>query len=207
MFYEPAKKNHGLPRDPFKACVVPRPIGWVTTLDREGRPNLAPYSFFNAIGSEPPMVCWAPGGLKPQGTLKDSLENVRATGEFVCNLATWALREEMNRTSAGLEAGESEADFAGLTFAPSQAVKPPRVQESPVHLECRLWQVLDLPADRPESPQHLVIGQVVGVHIDDAVLTDGFVDIKKLRPIARLGYMDYGVVDTVFTMHRPAGGG
>lgn len=207
MFYEPAKKNHGLPRDPFKSCVVPRPIGWVTTLDGEGRPNLAPYSFFNAIGSEPPMVCWAPGGLKPEGTRKDSLENVRATGEFVCNMATWALREEMNRTSAGLPAGESEADFAGLTFVPSSLVEPPRVAETPIHLECRLWQVLELPADREDSPQHLVIGQVVGVHIDESVLTDGFIDLKKFRPIARLGYMDYAVVDTIFTMHRPTGGG
>ncbi len=207
MFYEPAKKNHGLPRDPFKSCVVPRPIGWVTTLDGDGRPNVAPYSFFNAVASEPPMVCYAPGGLKPDGGMKDSLENVRVTGEFVCNIATWSLREAMNQTSAGLPAGQSEADFAGLTLVPSDLVKPPRVAESPIHLECRLWQILDMPSTRPNSPQHLVIGEVVGIHIEESVLSDGFVDMKKLRPIARLGYMDYAVVDTVFTMHRPEGGG
>jgi len=186
--------------------VVPRPIGWVTTQDAAGRVNLAPFSFFNAIAGDPPMVCYAPGGLKPDGALKDSLVNARATGEFVCNIATWTLREPMNLTSAGLAAGENEAHHAGLTLVPAQLVKPPRVKESPIHLECRVWQVLDLPADRSGGPNNLVIGTVVGVNIDDAVLSDGFVDQKKVRPIARLGYLDYAAVDTIFTMHRPPGG-
>jgi flavin reductase (DIM6/NTAB) family NADH-FMN oxidoreductase RutF len=207
LFYEPAKRNHGLPRDPFKACVVPRPIGWVTTQDRAGRLNLAPFSFFNAIAGDPPMVCYAPGGLKGDGGVKDSLAFVREQGEFTCNLATWDLREQMNQTSAGLAAGENEADFAGLTLVPARLVAPPRVKESPVHLECKLWQILDLPKDSRGEPNNLVIGTVVGVHIDDAILKDGFVDLSRVRPIARLGYMDYAVVDTIFSMRRPPGGG
>lgn len=206
MFYEPAKRNHGLPRDPFKACVVPRPIGWVTTQDRDGRVNLAPFSFFNAIAGDPPMVCWAPGGLKGDGSVKDSLAFAREGGAFTCNLATWDLREQMNLTSAGLAAGENEAAQAGLTLIPSVLVKPPRVKESPIHLECRLWQILDLPDDRNGEPNNLVIGRVVGVHIDESVLTEGFVDLTKARPIARLGYKDYAVVDTIFSMDRPPGG-
>lgn len=206
MFYEPAKRNHGLPRDPFKACVVPRPIGWVTTQDRQGRVNLAPFSFFNAVAGDPPMVCWAPGGLKGDGSVKDSLAFAREGGEFTCNLATWDLREQMNLTSAGLAVGENEAAHAGLTLVPAVLVKPPRVKESPIHLECRVWQILDLPSDRNGEPNNLVIGTVVGVHIDEAVLTDGFVDLKKARPIARLGYKDYTVVETIFAMDRPPGG-
>ena len=206
MFYEPTKRDHGLPRDPFKACVVPRPIGWVTTRHPDGRVNLAPYSFFNAIAGDPPMVCFAPGGLKGEGTVKDSLAFARAGGEFTCNLATWDLREQMNLTSAGLPAGQNEAEFAGLTLVPSRLVRPPRVQESPIHLECRVWQILDLPPDAKGEPNNLVIGEVVGVHIDEAALTDGFVDLKKVRPIARLGYKDYAVVDTIFSMDRPPGG-
>lgn len=206
MFYEPAKRDHGLPRDPFKACVVPRPIGWVTTRHPDGRINLAPYSFFNAIATDPTMVCFAANALKDDGTEKDSLAFARASGEFTCNLATWDLRTQMNLTSAGLPAGQNEAEIAGLTLVPSQLVKPPRVKESPIHMECRVWQILDLPSDRKGEPNNLVIGQVVGVHIDDSVLTNGFVDLKKVRPIARLGYMDYAVVDSIFSMNRPPGG-
>jgi len=206
MFYEPAKRDHGLPRDPFKACVVPRPIGWVTTQDKAGRINLAPFSFFNAIAGDPPMVCWAPGGLKGDGKEKDSLVFAREGGEFTCNLATWDLRDEMNLTSAGLPDGQNEADFARLTLVPARLVRPPRVQESPIHLECRVWQILDLPPDRNGEPNNLVIGTVVGVHIDDTVLNDGRVDLGRVRPIARLGYMDYAVVDTIFSMQRPPGG-
>ncbi len=206
MFYEPAKRDHGLPRDPFKACVVPRPIGWVTTQDAKGRINLAPFSFFNAVAGDPPMVCFAPGGLKSDGVVKDSLAFAREGGEFTCNIATWDLREQMNLTSAGLATGQNEAAFAGLTLVPARLVKPPRVKESPIHLECKVWQILDLPPDRHGEPNNLVFGTVVGVHIDEAVLTEGRVDLAKVRPIARLGYMDYAVVDTIFSMQRPPGG-
>ena len=185
---------------------MPRPIGWVTTQDKAGRINLAPFSFFNAIAGDPPMVAYAPGGLKGDGKEKDSLAFAREGGEFTCNIATWDLREQMNLTSAGLPDGHNEAEFAKLTLVPSRLVQPPRVAESPIHLECKVWQILDLPADRSGEPNNLVIGTVVGVHIDDAVLTDGLVDYGRVKPIARLGYMDYAVVERIFPMKRPPGG-
>ena len=203
MFYETATNDHGLPRDPFKSCIVPRPIGWITTLDAAGRVNLAPYSFFNGVASDPPMVMFASSGLAARAD-KDALANCEATGEFVCNLATWDLRDEMNRTSAPVPAGTDETALAGLETVPSRLVKPPRVAAAPIHMECLYHQTVDLPCDIPGGRNAVVIGRVVGVHIDDAVLTDGLVDPAKTKPIARLGYMDYALVETVFTMHRPS---
>jgi flavin reductase (DIM6/NTAB) family NADH-FMN oxidoreductase RutF len=202
MFYDCATRNHGLPHDPFKACVVPRPIGWITTLSREGVVNLAPYSFFNGVTSTPPMVMFAANEHHRDGGLKDSLQNAIDTGEFVVNLATWALREAMNRTSAPEGHGVDEAALAGLAMTPSRLVKPPRVALSPIHLECALHQVVELPSGR-HGPNHLAIGRVLGVHIADEVIVDGKVDLHKVRPIARLGYHDYTVVDEIFTMVRP----
>jgi flavin reductase (DIM6/NTAB) family NADH-FMN oxidoreductase RutF len=191
------------PIDPFKSLVVPRPIGWITTLSPEGDVNLAPFSFFNAVGDAPPLVAFAPQGRKPDRPIKDSLANVEATGEFVCNLATYDLREQMNLTSAHLPAGADEMRAAGLTPLPSRLVKPPRVAESPAHLECRYLQTVDLPAWDPAERQVLVIGEVVGVHIDDRLIKDGRVDIVGARPIARLGYSLYASVDDSFYMRRP----
>ncbi|GAB5471568.1 MAG: flavin reductase family protein [Rhodospirillales bacterium] len=211
MFYETAKGDHGLPRNPFKSCVVPRPIGWITSLDRQGRVNLAPYSFFNAVADDPPQVMFASNGVKPgpDGTTgpKDSVSNVEATGAFVANLATWALREPMVQTSAPLPSGEAEAEVAGLAMAPSRLVAPPRVAEAPIHLECRLVRVIDLPCGTPGHRNALVIGQVVAVHIDDALLVEGFVDLTRAKPIARLGYLQYTTVETIFEMVRPPGAG
>ncbi|MEQ9609334.1 MAG: flavin reductase family protein [Kiloniellaceae bacterium] len=206
MFYDTRTGAHGLPRDPFKACVVPRPIGWITTVNEAGIVNLAPYSFFNAVGGEPPCVIFAPGGRKADGPpdgSKDSLANAERTGEFVCNVATWDLREQMNLTSAAAPAGVDEAEIAGLQMVPSELVKPPRVKASPIHLECRYLQTVDLPGDTPNVRNAVVFGQVIGVHIDESVLTDGLVDMAKLKPIARLGYMDYCVVEEVFAIQRP----
>jgi len=206
MFYDTRSGEHGLPRDPFKACVVPRPIGWITTVNEAGVVNLAPYSFFNAVGGEPPCVVFAPGGRKADGPpdgSKDSLANAERTGEFVCNVATWDLREQMNLTSAAAPAGVDEAEIAGLQMVPSQLVKPPRVKASPIHLECKYLQTVDLPCDTPGIRSAVVFGQVIGVHIDESVLTDGLVDMAKLKPIARLGYMDYCVVEEVFAIQRP----
>jgi len=205
MFYDTRVGDHGLPHDPFKACVVPRPIGWVTTVNEAGVVNLAPYSFFNAVGGEPPCVVFAPGGRKADGPpdgSKDSLANAERTGEFVCNVVTWDLREAMNVTSAPAPAGVDEAAVAGLEMVPSTLVKPPRVKASPIHLECRYLQTVDLPSTGSRSA--VVFGQVIGVHIDESVLTDGKVDMAKLKPVARLGYMDYCMVEEVFAMPRPA---
>jgi len=199
MFYDPAE-GHGLPHDPLKALIVPRPIGWISTVDREGRPNLAPYSFFNAVSERPAIVMFASAGYK------DSATNAEATGEFVCNLATWDLRQAVNLTSAPAPAGVSEFGLAGLTPTPSQKVRPPRVGESPVALECVYLETVRLAGrDGRPAPYVVVFGEVVGVHIDDAVLVDGIVDPGLLRPIARLGGRDYAVVEaaSVFQMTRP----
>ena len=202
MFWDMKTKDHGLPRNPWKACVAPRPIGWITTINTDGAVNLAPYSYFNACGENPPMVMFS-GGPRPEGPAKDTVANCEEQGEFVCNMSTWALREEMNLSSLALPAGEDEAAFAGLETEPSQLVKPPRIKASPIHIECVYHQTVVMPHIEREEGNRVVFGRVVGLHIDDGVLTDGFVDMAKVQPIARLGYMDYARVDTVFTLDRP----
>ena len=210
MHYPTSARAPGLPFDPFKALAVPRPIGWIGSLDAQGRPNLAPYSFFNAISDRPPMVMFSSGGRK------DSLRNILETGEFTCSIAHWDLRDAMNLSSATVAPGVDEFALAGLTAAPSLLIKPPRVAQAPAAFECRLWQTLDLPAPpaRPNAKAGssaaaegytLVIGEVVAIYIDDAYLEDGIVQTGRMRPLARLGYMDYSVVtpETLFTLNRP----
>ena len=201
MFYETADNRHGLPHDPFKGCVVPRPIGWISTISGDGIVNLAPFSYFNAIASDPPMVMFSANGPKPPRQ-KDTVTNCEETGEFVANIATWDLREGMNRTSASLAPEVDEMADAGLASEPARLVRPPRVAASPIHLECRYDRTVDLPGP-PGWRNAMVIGLVIGVHIRDHVLTDGLVDMAKIRPIARLGYKDYSRVDMVFAMERP----
>ncbi len=204
MFYEP-KNGHGLKHNPFKCLVAPRPIGWISSLDPEGRVNLSPYSFFNAVASDPPVVMFSAGGTHVDGGIKDTPLNVEATGEFVCNLATWDTREAMNLSSASAPRGWDEFELAGLTPLPSRMVAPPRVKESPVHFECKYLQTVELPAWNPDPAEanRVVFGEVVAIHIDDRYIVDGMIDQAALKPIARLGYMDYAVVETIFTMHRP----
>jgi flavin reductase (DIM6/NTAB) family NADH-FMN oxidoreductase RutF len=201
MFYQPDKNDHGLPFNPFKSTVIPRPIGWISTLDREGRTNLAPFSQFNNIGYDPPYVMFS-GGSDIRGyRFKDSTINAIEGGEFVCNMATWDLREAVNISSQAVEPGVDEAALAGLEMVPSIIVKPPRVAASPVHLECVFHQCVTLPGNSPSNIMNVVIGRVVGVHIKDEVLTsDGRIDVKAIRPICRLGYMDYAVIDNTFEM-------
>ena len=200
MFYDAVKNAHGLRHDPFKALVTPRPIGWVSTLDEKGVVNLAPYSYFNAISDNPHYVMFSSGGRK------DSLRNAEATGEFVCSLATYALKDEMNATSEGVAPEVDELSLAQLTPAPSQMVKPPRVAESPAALECKYFKTINLPGhDGGEGNFSMVVGQVVGIYIDENVVVDGMIDMERIRPLGRLGYMDYTVVDNIFTMYRPDG--
>lgn len=203
MFYEPHKNNHDLPHNPFKSCIVPRPIGWISTLGKDGRPNLAPYSYFNAVSDNPAMVMFAATTTKIDHHLKDSVRNAEETGEFVVNLATYELREQMNITSAELPFGANEFELAQLEMESSQLVKPPRVKRSPIHLECLYYQTIELPIDNPKYKNRIVLGKVIGVHIDDNVIVDGKIDLKKIAPIARLGYMEYAVVENIFTMQRP----
>ncbi len=202
MFYETALANHGLPHDPFKALVTPRPIGWITAMSARGEVNLSPYSFFNAVSERPHMVAFSSSGRK------DALAFIEETGEFVCNLATYDLRDKMNLTSAVLPRGENEMAHAGLEAAPSRLVKPPRVADSPAALECKWLQTVPLaPLDGGEPAYFLVIGQVVGIHIDDRFIVDGLVDTAAMRPIARSGYRDYFVAtpETKFSITRPGG--
>ncbi len=197
MFYEP-KTGHGLPHDPFKAIVAPRPIGWISTVDKQGRNNLAPYSYFNAISTRPPMVAFS------SESLKDSCRNAMATGEFVCNLATAALAEGMNMSSATVPAEVDEFELAKLATAPCRLVRPLRVAASPAALECKVLDVVHLrDLDGRELNHYLTMGQVVGVHIDERYLTDGLFDTARAVPLARCGYHDYAAVKEVFAMLRP----
>ena len=197
-------KEQGLPHNPFKAIVAPRPIGWITTLDENGVVNLAPYSFFNALADNPPIVFFAPSGRSREAGLKDSQANAEATGEFVCNLATWDLREQMNTTSANVPREVDEAGMAGLEMLPSRLVKPPRVKLSPIHMECRYLKTVELPCNDPEAGNFMVLGEVLAFHIDESVVNDrGLVDVTRYKPLARLGYMDYAAVTEVFQMNRP----
>lgn len=202
MFYR-TENPHGLPHDPFKSCVVPRPIGWISTLSEDGAINLAPYSFFNGVAGDPPMVMFATNGQQPHGP-KDSASNAEQTGEFVCNMVAWDLREPMSTTSAPLGPDENEFDAAGLEMTPSELVKPPRVKAAPVHLECTYYDTMELPNDKRGGRNAIIAGRVVGIHIADPYLRDGLLDIKQIRPVARMGYKDYTSVTDVFTMLRPS---
>jgi flavin reductase (DIM6/NTAB) family NADH-FMN oxidoreductase RutF len=196
MFYE-TSAGHPLPHNPLSAIVAPRPIGWISTVDAEGRPNLAPYSFFNAIAYWPPQVMFSSSGRK------DTLANCEATGQFVVNLATYQLREQVVATAVDAPHGVSEFEYAGLTPEPSMLVRPPRVAESPVHLECEVTQIIPLPHDEGKPQNFVVMGKVLGISIADWAIVDGRVDTGKLRPLARLGYFDYSCVDNVFSIQRP----
>ena len=202
MYYETDKNDHGLRYNPLKACVVPRPIGWISTVDAAGVINLAPFSFFNLLSYDPPFVMFSAGVHEADGGKKDTVVNVEATGEFVYSMATLAQKDQMNETGRIVARGVDEMAAVGLAPLASRLVRPPRVKGSPVHFECRLHQVIRLPGQTPSAEHHVVIGQVVAVHIDDGVLTDGRVDVLKMTPIARLGYQDYTAVDAVFQMAK-----
>jgi flavin reductase (DIM6/NTAB) family NADH-FMN oxidoreductase RutF len=200
MFYETAKRNHGLPHDPFKAIVAPRPIGWISSISAKGEINLAPYSYFNAVSSVPPIVMFSSEGHK------DSVAFIEETQEFVCNLATYEMRQVMVETSGDYPRGINEMERAGITPAPARLVRPPRVAAAPCALECKLLQVLRLTdIDGHELNQYVVFGQVIGIHIDDRYIKDGLLDTAAMMPIARAGYRDYfvGTVDTRFSLKRP----
>lgn len=202
MFYEPSKRNHGLPFSPLKAIVAPRPIGWISSLTPEGVANLAPYSFFNLICEAPPLVMFSSAGHK------DSAANIEATGEFVCNLATLDLIDAVNLSSAPAPRDVSEFDLVGLERAPSRLVKPPRVAASPCALECVYVETFRPRGKDGVLPdQHMIIGEIVGVHVDDAAIVDGRVDMRVMKSLARCGYLDYAWVEELTERERPPGGG
>lgn len=203
MHYDPDKDDHGLAHSPFKSCVVPRPIGWISTINAEGVHNLAPYSQFQNLNYNPAYVMFS-AGQRTGGGRKDTVANIEETGEFVYNMATYELREAVNRSAAEVAPGIDEFELAGLTKAPSVLVRPCRAAESPVQFECRYFQTLRLPGNGAKGAIDIIIGKVVLVHVKDEVIgPDGKLDIPRIRPLARLGYYDYTSVDSVFEMVIP----
>ncbi len=198
MDYDPRSEPHNLAHDPTTSLVVPRPIGWITTISPAGVVNLAPYSYFNLIASHPPFVMFS------SNSRKHTQNHSQSGGEFVFNLATYDLRVEMNVSGGDYPENVSEPDVAKLAMAPSRFVKPPRVAKSPIALECVYAQTVSLKSRNGKTHGYeMVIGEVVNVHIDDAVIVDRMIDMARIRPIARLGYRgDYTVVDTIFEMKR-----
>lgn len=198
MFYEP-KDGHGLPHNPFLAIVAPRPIGWISTIGPDGAANLSPYSAFISLSSKPPMVAYCSEGEK------DNLLNLREIGEFVVNVATRPLATQMNLTSKPIPRGEDEFELAGLARAPSRLIRPPRVAESPAALECKVTEIVTLKTlEGEELDRWIVIGAVVGVHIDDRFINgEGRFDLIAAQTICRLGYLDYAEITESFVMTRP----
>lgn len=199
MFYRP-EDGHGLPHNPFKAIVSPRPIAWISTRDLKGTPNLAPYSFFNAIADTPPQVVFGSTGAKDdQEESKDTVSNIRATGVFCINIVAEHLIDPMNASTAPLGKDVDEFQVAGLAAVPCDSIDCMRVAEAPASLECKLSQIIRLEGES----NFMVIGKVTGIHMRDECIRDGRFDVTTCKPLARLGYKDYSVVDTLFELERP----
>lgn len=203
MFYT-LPGPHGLPHNPFNALISPRPIGWISTVSAAGVVNLSPFSYFNACSSNPPTLMFCCNASHTEGGDKDTLLNIRQVPEFVVNIVSADFTEAMNETSTPAPRAINEFEVAKLEMAASRIVRPPHVAGVLAHVECRLHDIIDLPKD-PETGQTntMVIGLAVGVAIDDRVLVNGMVDETRVRPVARLGYMNYSVVEKVFAMKRP----
>ncbi|MGE0622151.1 MAG: flavin reductase family protein [Pseudomonadales bacterium] len=204
MFYDPREDLRPAPltHNPLNALVAPRPIGWIGSVSAAGVRNLAPFSYFNAVSADPPVVVFAPNS-RPNAQDKDTLANVRETGEFTVSIVSAPLARAMNETSREADPEVDEFELAGLTAAPSRLVRPCRVGEARAALECTVWRIVALPARPGGRASHLVIGKVVGIHIDDALIVDGRVDTAALDPLSRLGYFDYGTLGELFEMPRP----
>ena len=199
MFYRP-ENGHGLPHNPFNAIVTPRPIGWISSRDADGRNNLAPYSFFNAVAYVPPQVMFASTAAKPDrdGT-KDSVGNIRETGVFCVNVVEYAMRDVMNVTSGTYPREVDEFDKAGIEKAECETIPCARVALAPANLECRLTHITQLPGEA----NFVVFGEVTGIHMRDDCLVDGAFDVTRFQPLARLGYRDYTRVTELFSLSRP----
>jgi flavin reductase (DIM6/NTAB) family NADH-FMN oxidoreductase RutF len=203
MFYEPGRTKHSLARDPFKSCVVPRPIGWISTVSAAGVHNLAPFSQFQNVSYDPPYVMMSMS-QRPTGGRKDTAANIEESRDFVWNMATYDLRHAVARSAQHVGPDVDEFELAGVTKTPATLVKAMRVVESPVHFECVWYQTVRLPMGDVQDSMDMIIGRVVAVHVkDEFIMPDGKVDILKIRPLARLGYHDYTSVESVFELHVP----
>ena len=200
MFYEP-KNGYPFDENPFAALVFPRPIGWISTLSKNGIANLAPYSFFNAIAYEPPQVMFSATGFHSQGGLKDSIANVLSTNEFVVNLATKKLKNQVNQSSIDAPHGIDEFNLCKLQKRKSRIVTPPSIAESPVNLECKLFKKIDLKT-KVKNKNIMIIGEVVGIHIDDKFIKNEKIDSVAMRTISRMGYAEYSEIYSKFFMER-----
>ena len=201
MFYQP-KKGHPFSIDPYKSLIFPRPIGWISSISKKGIPNLSPYSYFNALADDPPQVMFSSGALTSSNGYKDSLTNILSTKEFVVNFATSKTRNQMNLSSVDAPADVDEFTFTKLQKRKSKLVKAPSVAESPVNLECRLLKTLKL---KSNSKKHgtVVIGEVIGIFINNKFINKGRVDSTAMRYVARMGYSEYTTVSSKFKMKRP----
>ena len=205
MFYDPrvAAPPSEFSHNPFPALIAPRPIAWVSSIGHAGHVNLAPYSHFNIAAVDPPMVMFAPSNKDERGTPKDTLRNVMEVPEFVINIVSHEQREQMNLTSKTHAYGVSEFEAAGLATAPSINVRPPRVAQCRASLECAVWKIVELPKGPLNRPASVVIGKVIGIHIDSSVVFEGRVQATLLKQVARLGYLEYTTVSETFEMPRP----
>ena len=201
MFYEVTDKNDRLTH--FKSLIVPRPIGWISSKNNNGQINLAPYSFFNAIATIPPMVVIGPGGYSKSGNNKDTLLNIKNNTEFVCNFVSWDVKDIMNESSYSFDNNESEIEKLNIETENSTMVSIPRVKLSPAHFECTLFKIIDLPSDSKGNPNHLIIGNIIGINISDKIIKNDRIDIGELKPISRMGYDEYALINTIFSMKRP----
>jgi len=203
LFYEPPKgERSGLPHDPFKSFVIPRPIGWISTTSKSGQDNLAPFSQFNNVSFDPPTILFIAHQSVYKGRSKDSVVNCNDTNEFVWNMATYENREAVN--ASALESWDDEFPIAGVTKVKSRVVRPPRVAESPVQFECKVHSVIRIPGNSLVGHSNIVIGRVVGIHVKGEYITeDGLFDVLKAAPIARLGYNQYTHIERIFSMDVP----
>ncbi len=192
MFYRPSE-GHGLPHNPFNAIITPRPIGWISTRGKDGRNNLAPYSFFNGVSYEPPQVMFASTGYK------DSQRNIEDTGVFCVNVVEYAMRDAMNASSASFASDIDEFERSGLASRQCETVDCARVADAPAALECRMTQIIQIKG----KANSIIIGEVTGVYLRDDAIVDGRFDVSTFRPLSRLGYRDYSIVDNIFELARP----
>ena len=200
MFYEP-KKGSPFKIDPFKSLVFPRPIGWISSISKEGIANLAPYSYFNAVADEPPQVMFCSNGSSAHGKYKDSLSNILSTKEFVVNFATSTTRNQMNKTSKDFKPNEDEFFLSNLKKKKSKLVKAPSVKNSPVNLECKLVRTTKLKSNS-KKVSTMIIGEVIGIYINNKFINNDRVDSVSMRYIARMGYSEYTTIASKFNLKR-----